>query len=447
MLGDAEARTQISLARRMSWASRRETTRTGDIAYCLLGIFDVNMPLLYGEGPKAFIRLQEEIIRRSTDLSNFWHFTEAQNSRFDGEIAKSENRSNTLSSVAKLDRIMSCRGIFAHSPKDFRHCGKVQKDDRWRPSYDQSIQEFTLTNIGVYFKNPKLLVPTERYEEDNANDFYALDLNHSGAGYKRLAKCMMALRKVAPGIFARLDLAVDALDENNSLRSRMEIHETVHVVNAIPAFIDSEMTSTRECLILLELLERISFVGICSPIVVEEAVPSKLWDAASQRFFQVGRSFEGYLRPNFGKCSFRQATLYDSIVRCDLAFGTVSNRGGAEIRGWVKIANDAEADTTAGEVEFEQKSLTTGCHYPEKWRQQSEDELIICGYAIIARMDLIPHQRRSFKLYIECLPSHWVSDEKGVCPHETDDPQFVSTLRTQTCQKAYDWDRHNRSVN
>jgi len=47
-----------SVAQRMSWASERETTRTEDTAYCLLGIFGVNMPLLYGEGSKAFIRLQ-----------------------------------------------------------------------------------------------------------------------------------------------------------------------------------------------------------------------------------------------------------------------------------------------------------------------------------------------------------------------------------------------------
>jgi hypothetical protein len=56
-----------SIAKRMSWASSRKTTRTEDLAYCLLGIFDVNMPLLYGEGKKAFRRLQEEIIKVSVD--------------------------------------------------------------------------------------------------------------------------------------------------------------------------------------------------------------------------------------------------------------------------------------------------------------------------------------------------------------------------------------------
>lgn len=60
-----------SIAQRMSWAANRQTRRTEDRAYSLLGIFDVNMPLLYGEGNKAFLRLQEEILKESQDLSIF----------------------------------------------------------------------------------------------------------------------------------------------------------------------------------------------------------------------------------------------------------------------------------------------------------------------------------------------------------------------------------------
>lgn len=67
--------TDWSVAQRMSWASRRQTTRLEDRAYCLLGLFDVSLPLIYGEGERAFVRLQEEIIARSTDHSIFaWHF-------------------------------------------------------------------------------------------------------------------------------------------------------------------------------------------------------------------------------------------------------------------------------------------------------------------------------------------------------------------------------------
>lgn len=62
-----------SIATRMSWVAKRSTTRKEDIAYCLLGIFDINMPLLYGEGLGAFQRLQAEIIRNSDDETVFAH--------------------------------------------------------------------------------------------------------------------------------------------------------------------------------------------------------------------------------------------------------------------------------------------------------------------------------------------------------------------------------------
>lgn len=62
---------EASVAMRMSWISRRTTTKPEDIAYCLLGLFDVNLPLLYGEGNKAFMRLQQEIIKRSDGESIF----------------------------------------------------------------------------------------------------------------------------------------------------------------------------------------------------------------------------------------------------------------------------------------------------------------------------------------------------------------------------------------
>lgn len=66
--------SQYSIAIRMSWAAKRQATRIEDVAYSLLGIFDINMPLLYGEGSKAFQRLQEAIMSESNDLSLFlWH--------------------------------------------------------------------------------------------------------------------------------------------------------------------------------------------------------------------------------------------------------------------------------------------------------------------------------------------------------------------------------------
>ncbi|OJT04025.1 Vegetative incompatibility protein HET-E-1 [Trametes pubescens] len=61
----------VSVARRMSWAAERHTTRVEDQAYSLLGIFGIHMSPIYGEGGNAFRRLQEEIVRTIPDQSIF----------------------------------------------------------------------------------------------------------------------------------------------------------------------------------------------------------------------------------------------------------------------------------------------------------------------------------------------------------------------------------------
>ncbi|KAI0738924.1 heterokaryon incompatibility protein-domain-containing protein [Daedaleopsis nitida] len=53
----------VCIARRMSWAAKRETTRVEDHAYSLLGLFGISMPIIYGEGLRSFLRLQMEIVK------------------------------------------------------------------------------------------------------------------------------------------------------------------------------------------------------------------------------------------------------------------------------------------------------------------------------------------------------------------------------------------------
>lgn len=69
-----------SIATKMSWASKRQTGKPEDLAYCLLGIFNVDMDIRYGEGEyKAFIRLQRELIANINDESLFaWTVSYAQ---------------------------------------------------------------------------------------------------------------------------------------------------------------------------------------------------------------------------------------------------------------------------------------------------------------------------------------------------------------------------------
>lgn len=73
LLGNQVA--NFSVAQRMSWAAYRNTTRIEDTAYCLMGIFHVNMPIIYGEGSRAFQRLQNEIMKQSDDQSLFAWWT------------------------------------------------------------------------------------------------------------------------------------------------------------------------------------------------------------------------------------------------------------------------------------------------------------------------------------------------------------------------------------
>ncbi|XXH03373.1 translation initiation factor eIF-2 beta subunit [Hypoxylon texense] len=111
-----------SIAQRMSWAANRETSRDEDVAYCLLGIFDVNMPLIYGEGTKAFQRLQEEIMKAyPEDHTLFaWGNVMSQFSRY----VKSDAHALGHEPIPwKPDEDDSLLGFLAQSPEDFRESG------------------------------------------------------------------------------------------------------------------------------------------------------------------------------------------------------------------------------------------------------------------------------------------------------------------------------------
>ena len=65
--------SQFSIDERMSWAAKRETTIEEDESYCLLGIFEVYLPLIYGEGrDHAFQRLRKELSIRPSVSERHW---------------------------------------------------------------------------------------------------------------------------------------------------------------------------------------------------------------------------------------------------------------------------------------------------------------------------------------------------------------------------------------
>ncbi|KAF1825557.1 HET-domain-containing protein [Dissoconium aciculare CBS 342.82] len=124
VLVDAAVLPSICVARKMSWAANRQTTRTEDTAYCLMGIFDVNMPLLYGEGRKAFQRLQEEILKKSNDFSILlWHPSLSSNDR--EEIITEYDHNRYTSILADSPACFSAGSSLEYALVDYYHaiCG------------------------------------------------------------------------------------------------------------------------------------------------------------------------------------------------------------------------------------------------------------------------------------------------------------------------------------
>ncbi|KAI8956605.1 HET-domain-containing protein [Daldinia sp. FL1419] len=139
-----------SIAQRMSWAAYRVTTREEDIAYCLIGIFDVNIPLLYGEGKRAFRRLQEEVLKAypedhtlfawGTIVSKFSKYTVTDAQMLGYEPIEGNLNEDGIEGDDNDDE--SVLGLLAQSPADFKDSGRfVQPINYWtffRPRYSQS---------------------------------------------------------------------------------------------------------------------------------------------------------------------------------------------------------------------------------------------------------------------------------------------------------------------
>jgi hypothetical protein len=152
----------VPVAVRMSWASSRETKYIEDIAYCLLGIFDINMPLLYGEGSKAFLRLQEEIIKQSTDMSIFAWCSEVKKQKY--------------------------TGLLASSPKQFESMHTLVVN----PDASIHSREYNITNRGIRFHLS--------LAQDEKSGYFLLPINH---GYVKGENLGVFLRQVGTNLFVR----------------------------------------------------------------------------------------------------------------------------------------------------------------------------------------------------------------------------------------------------
>jgi len=155
----------FSVAQKLSWASKRTTTRVEDMAYSLLGVLGVNMPLLYGEGEKAFIRLQEEVLKVAIDHSLFaWTDDKASRSTY--------------------------RGLLARSPSEFESCGDVH-------FVHGKAEPYGITNKGLHMKLPMEPIA-------GVSDEFMAYLNTSLVSFKTRI-CLRLAKIDNNGHYARVD--------------------------------------------------------------------------------------------------------------------------------------------------------------------------------------------------------------------------------------------------
>jgi hypothetical protein len=182
-----------NVAVRMSWASRRNTSRIEDRAYCLMGLFRVNMPLLYGEGNRAFIRLQEEIMRVREDYTLFTWSPSIIPGYSDPHISK---------------------GLLADSPSDFIDSRDIWTRHKWtsgdlaKPSSSSwSFRDLSRDCTSLlsppkihdppYLTSRGLRISLPLLERNNSGEFYAcLTLLHAYES-DELMLCM-TLHRLSP---------------------------------------------------------------------------------------------------------------------------------------------------------------------------------------------------------------------------------------------------------
>ncbi|KAI0425492.1 heterokaryon incompatibility protein-domain-containing protein [Xylaria sp. FL1042] len=243
-----------SVSQRMAWAASRRTTRLEDEAYCLLGIFGIHLPLLYGEGRMAFRRLQEEIMKRNADLTIFFWDTP------ENHIEEQQ-----------------CMNLFAESPSAFG----IFQPIRPLPS---GFPEFFTTNKGVCFSGTlymsQVKIPTTNYF------LYGFFL---GRNWDNAPKGPIFLRKIGPGIFCRTQ---DPPIEEEYLVTLRTTDQNFYIIADPGSDVEASMVKFRHHAFHIpdELQFRHNTSQLLSQVQVQRAVPRHLWDATDQIFLRAPES-------------------------------------------------------------------------------------------------------------------------------------------------------------
>ncbi|KAI0410869.1 hypothetical protein F5X98DRAFT_358642 [Xylaria grammica] len=201
--------SSYSVAKRMSWASKRQCTRVEDVAYSLMGIFGVNMPLLYGEGRRAFVRLQEEIMKETDDHSLFaW------------TVPEESNESLIISSV------------FAQSPAEFARSSNII------PVQEELGELSVVTRKGLKISlDLQLATVSRRYPERKTPEAFYATLNCAQAGDMTKRIALMLIPDISTNPNQPRSLYRCATTENIVLENNygLQTPHTIYVYKNVPS--------------------------------------------------------------------------------------------------------------------------------------------------------------------------------------------------------------------
>ncbi|KAH7092508.1 heterokaryon incompatibility protein-domain-containing protein [Paraphoma chrysanthemicola] len=230
----------FSTAERLSWASHRNVTREEDEAYALLGLFDINMPLLYGEGrEQAFVRFQKAIYNATADHSIFF-FRHGQHKDAQPLLA---------SSPASFCDRLDCSHCLSRGSQNiysnFRY-RNILASERW----SEQAHEHIMTTVTPFRNEMSTVLPLLAYRDVSCKlEFFDKEtprfrvthvavLNHTLEKYPRGAFCLLLRRQ--PELDACLSLQVlpAVLPDLGDLESR--IQKTKLLICPGPCDLESE---------------------------------------------------------------------------------------------------------------------------------------------------------------------------------------------------------------
>ncbi|CAN9140993.1 unnamed protein product [Alternaria alternata] len=241
-----------SVGARMSWASKRITKRTEDMAYCLLGIFEINMPLIYGEGKRAFLRLQEEIIKRNNDLTIFAWDNVSRSRRWDDLVE-----------------------VLATSPAAFAGSADLQNISTGLGP------EFSITNRGLLLTGDfKLSYRSSRERPEKST--YVLQIATASDSTTR----KIGLRKLAPRLYGRLRKLPRLDTYNASLKTFFDFttdtpidEDSIYITTDFHHADDfAHLAASRNNALHIPKQQDLEFRGV---------TPQSLWDHSDAVFLQT----------------------------------------------------------------------------------------------------------------------------------------------------------------